>query len=91
LFCFEQASSDRKQIDIGANLFIGSLDPNVDERLLYDTFSAFGTLVQTAKVCAPPKPFNTNPKQKQKLKAFFFADRPQPERRHLQRLRLHPI
>lgn len=45
-----QASSDRKQIDIGANLYIGGLDPNVDERMLYDTFTAFGTLVQTAKV-----------------------------------------
>lgn len=45
-----QASSDRKQLDIGANLFVGNLDPNVDERMLYDTFMAFGTLVQPAKV-----------------------------------------
>ncbi|GAA5999309.1 splicing factor 3B subunit 4 [Rhodotorula paludigena] len=44
------ASSDRKQLDIGANLFIGNLDPNVDERMLYDTFMAFGTLVQPAKI-----------------------------------------
>ena len=44
-----QASSDRKQLDIGANLFIGNLDPNVDERMLFDTFMAFGTLVQPAK------------------------------------------
>ena len=45
-----QASSDKKQLDVGANLFIGSLDENVDERLLYDTFSAFGMLATTAKV-----------------------------------------
>ena len=45
-----QASSDRKQLDIGANLFIGNLDPNVDERMLFDTFMSFGTLVQPAKV-----------------------------------------
>jgi splicing factor 3B subunit 4 len=45
-----QASSDKKQLDVGANLFIGSLDPNVDERLLYDTFSAFGVMSTTAKV-----------------------------------------
>lgn len=44
------ASSDRKQLDIGANLFIGNLDPNVDERMLFDTFMAFGTLVQPAKI-----------------------------------------
>lgn len=35
---------------MGANLFIGNLDENVDERLLYDTFSAFGTMATTAKV-----------------------------------------
>jgi len=44
------ASSDRKQLDIGANLFIGNLDPNVDERMLYDTFMSFGQLTQPAKV-----------------------------------------
>ena len=47
---FLQASSDKKQLDVGANLFIGNLDENVDERLLYDTFSAFGMMATTAKV-----------------------------------------
>ena len=33
--------------EIGAKLFIGNLDPNdVDEQLIYDTFSAFGTLTR---------------------------------------------
>lgn len=45
-----QASSDRKQIDIGANLFVGNLDINVDETTLYNAFSNFGTLVQPAKI-----------------------------------------
>jgi hypothetical protein len=45
-----QASSDRKQLDIGANLFIGNLDPAVDETTLWNAFSNFGQLVQTAKV-----------------------------------------
>ncbi|KXN82623.1 Splicing factor 3B subunit 4 [Leucoagaricus sp. SymC.cos] len=45
-----KASSDKKQLDVGANLFIGNLDENVDERLLYDTFSAFGMMATTAKI-----------------------------------------
>lgn len=36
--------------DVGANLFIGNLDNQVDEGLLYDTFSAFGTLIRPPKV-----------------------------------------
>ncbi|TRM59849.1 hypothetical protein BD626DRAFT_506608 [Schizophyllum amplum] len=49
-----KASSDKKQLDVGANLFIGNLDENVDERLLYDTFSAFGMMATTAKVARDP-------------------------------------
>ena len=47
-----KATSDKKNLDVGANLFIGNLDPDVDEKLLYDTFSAFGVIVQTPKVRA---------------------------------------
>ncbi|KAJ6546908.1 hypothetical protein B0H19DRAFT_954440 [Mycena capillaripes] len=49
-----KASSDKKQLDVGANLFIGNLDENVDERLLYDTFSAFGIMATTAKIARDP-------------------------------------
>ncbi|KAG9125553.1 Splicing factor 3B subunit 4 [Ceratobasidium sp. 392] len=49
-----KSSSDKKQLDVGANLFIGGLDMNVDERLLYDTFSAFGVMSTTAKVARDP-------------------------------------
>lgn len=32
---------------MGANLFIGNLDPDVDEKMLYDTFSSFGLILST--------------------------------------------
>jgi RNA recognition motif-containing protein len=32
-------------------MFIGNLDSEVDEKLLYDTFSAFGVIIATPKVC----------------------------------------
>jgi len=45
-----KASADKQRsVEVGAELFVGNLDPMVDERVLYDTFSRFGTLV------APPK------------------------------------
>ena len=53
---FFQASSHQKNLDIGANIFIGNLDPEVDEKLLYDTFSAFGVILQTPKVRLPYRP-----------------------------------
>ena len=49
LICF-QASAHNKNLDVGANIFIGNLDPEIDEKLLYDTFSAFGVILQTPKV-----------------------------------------
>eukprot|EP00126_Sphaerothecum_destruens_P007235 Sdes_comp19751_c0_seq1m11782 len=45
-----KASADKKNLDVGANLFIGNLSPEVDEKLLYDTFSAFGVILQTPKI-----------------------------------------
>lgn len=47
-----KASADKqKSVEVGAELFIGNLDPMVDERMLYDTFGRFGTLVAAPKVC----------------------------------------
>ena len=40
--------------DVGANLFIGNLDPDVDEKLLYDTFAAFGVIIDSPKVMRDP-------------------------------------
>lgn len=45
-----KASYDKKQLDVGANLFIGNVDSNVDEQALYDTFSVFGAIADQPKV-----------------------------------------
>eukprot|EP00842_Homolaphlyctis_polyrhiza_P001430 jgi/Hompol1/2288/HPOL_002143-RA len=45
-----KATSDKQNLDIGATLFIGNLDPLVDEKALFDTFSAFGVITLTPKI-----------------------------------------
>lgn len=46
-----KASADKqKSIEVGAELFVGNLDPMVDERTLYDIFSRFGQLISAPKV-----------------------------------------
>ena len=50
-----KASAHQKNLDVGANIFIGNLDPEVDEKLLYDTFSAFGVILQTPKIQRDPE------------------------------------
>jgi RNA recognition motif-containing protein len=46
-----KASYDtKKPVDVGANLFIGSLDEGVDENALFDTFSTFGSIAEHPKV-----------------------------------------
>ena len=46
-----KASADKsKTVEVGAELFVGNLDPLVDERMLYDTFGRFGTLVAQPKI-----------------------------------------
>ena len=49
-----KATQDKKSIDIGANIFIGNLDPEVDEKLLHDTFSAFGGIASQPKIMTDP-------------------------------------
>lgn len=49
-----KASQDKKLLDVGANIFVGNLDPDVDEKLLYDTFNAFGGITQTPKIMRDP-------------------------------------
>lgn len=49
-----KASADKqKSVEIGAELFVGNLDPMVSEQVLYDTFSRFGTIVNLPKVSIP--------------------------------------
>ncbi|KFA54826.1 hypothetical protein S40293_00820 [Stachybotrys chartarum IBT 40293] len=46
-----KASADKqKAAEVGAELFVGNLDPAVDEKILYDTFSRFGPLLSLPKV-----------------------------------------
>ena len=45
-----KASANEKNLDVGANLFVGNLDPEVDEKLLFDTFSAFGVILQVSNL-----------------------------------------
>lgn len=55
-----KASADKqKSVEIGAELFVGNLDPMVSEQVLYDTFSRFGNLVSLPKVrfISVPVPF----------------------------------
>lgn len=54
-----KASQDKKTMDVGSNLFIGNLDPDVDEKLLYDTFSAFGVIIATPKIMRDPDTGNS--------------------------------
>ena len=54
-----KASAHQKSLDVGANIFIGNLDPEVDEKLLYDTFSAFGVILQTPKIMRDPESGNS--------------------------------
>ena len=42
-----KASQDKKTQDIGANLFVGNLHDEVDEKMLRDVFSAFGVVIST--------------------------------------------
>jgi splicing factor 3B subunit 4 len=50
-----KAKRDGKTVDVGANLFVGNLDAEVDEKLLYDTFSAFGVIITTPKIMRDPE------------------------------------
>jgi len=36
--------------DVGANLFVGNLDPEIDEKQLWETFSRFGVLIAFPKI-----------------------------------------
>ncbi|CAG9460371.1 unnamed protein product [Pedinophyceae sp. YPF-701] len=54
-----RAASDRDTTDVGANLFVGNLDPDVDEKMLYDTFSAFGVITNTPKIMRDPDTGNS--------------------------------
>ncbi|KAH0867533.1 hypothetical protein HID58_074555 [Brassica napus] len=43
------SSQDRKIFDLGTNIFIENLDPDVDEKIVYDTFSTIGVIAYNPK------------------------------------------
>lgn len=47
---FKASADKQKTVEVGAELFIGNLDPLVDEKTLYDTFSRFGSLISAPKI-----------------------------------------
>ena len=49
-----KSTVDNKIMEVGANLFLGNLDPDVHEKLLYDTFSSFGGIVTPPKIMREP-------------------------------------
>ncbi|WVR06805.1 hypothetical protein IAU60_003841 [Kwoniella sp. DSM 27419] len=49
-----KASYDKKELNVGANLFVGSLDLQADENALMDTFGTFGTLAEPPKIARDP-------------------------------------
>eukprot|EP00961_Rhodomonas_salina_P041370 557036-Rhodomonas_salina.1 len=52
----KKTSGEVRALEVGANLFIGNLSEEVDEKLLYDTFSAFGVITgNTPKVMRDPE------------------------------------
>ena len=53
-----KASAHNKNLDVEANIFIGNLDPKID-KLLYDTFSTFGVILQTPKNMQDPDTGNS--------------------------------
>lgn len=43
-----QSAVDRRSQDVGANLFVGNLSEDTDDKLLHDAFSTFGALIEPA-------------------------------------------
>lgn len=49
-----KSNRDTRSADLGANLFIGNLDHDVDETLLQTTFAVFGSLLGPPKIMREP-------------------------------------
>ena len=45
-----KATATAKAMDVGANLFVGGLDEQVDETMLTEVFSAFGVLIKAPQI-----------------------------------------
>jgi len=52
----KKAAADKTAIEVGANVFVGNLDPTiVDEQMLYDTFRVFGAISGRPKIERDPE------------------------------------
>lgn len=49
-----KASQDKRSQEVGANIFVGNLHEDVDEKMLRDVFSSFGIVLST-KVMRDPE------------------------------------
>ena len=51
-----KAAADKPGVveGVGANLFIGNLSPEVDEKVLHDTFAAFGAMIAPPTIARDP-------------------------------------
>lgn len=50
-----RTAGERRGVPVGANLFIGNLAPNVDEKMLQETFCHFGTIIGRPHVVTDEK------------------------------------
>lgn len=79
VFVYQAAADQGEQQDQGfqANIFVGNLDPEVDEKMLYDCFSAFGAVL-SAKVTTIRYSFNVRVCNERKNTQYLesFADTP---------------
>ena len=55
-----KASQDKRIQEVGANVFIGNLGQNVDEKMLRDVFSAFGIVISTKLMRDPETGMSKN-------------------------------
>jgi splicing factor 3B subunit 4 len=74
-----RASEERQRLDIGANLFVGGLDPTTtDEKMLQTAFSAFGPLAGPVRFIREDHAFREREREKgldkQKAHAFVMYD-----------------
>ncbi|KNB46332.1 hypothetical protein JH06_0838 [Blastocystis sp. subtype 4] len=58
-----KANMDKKTLDVGANLFISNLAPEVDEDALKTTFMAFGQFACEPKIARDPETNISTPMQ----------------------------
>jgi splicing factor 3B subunit 4 len=49
-----KATQDKRTLEVGANIFVGNLSEDVDEKVLKDVFTAFGVVLST-KIMRDPE------------------------------------